>query len=163
MIAAATTTSDKAPTAWAGPKLVEGKKNAVTLVNTVVARKRAVQLSSLVARTMPWSTMTPETIPVRLKATCTEVNVDVDSPKIMTLPLWKTCWAFSSRNGAFVPGDRLSTVCWRSCPNSAFHRRFRHPRRPSCAPQRVRDTGTARHDRRPDTQSVVHLECAAKA
>src|SRR5271156_5996821 len=31
--------------------------------------------------------MTPETIPIRLKATCTEVNVDVDSPKIMTLPL----------------------------------------------------------------------------
>src|SRR6266403_5428354 len=50
--------------------------------------------------------MTPETIPIRLKATCTEVNVDVDSPKIMTLPLWKTCWAFWSRNGAFVPGDR---------------------------------------------------------
>jgi hypothetical protein len=66
---------------------VEGKKNAVTLVNTVVARKRAVQPSSLVARTMPWSTMTPETIPIRLKATCTEVNADVDSPKIMTLPL----------------------------------------------------------------------------
>ncbi len=60
--------------------------------------------------------MTPETIPIRLKATCTEVNVDVDSPKIMTLPLWKTCWAFWSRNGAFVPGDRrfnrlLAMVC----------------------------------------------------
>jgi hypothetical protein len=29
--------------------------------------------------------MTPETIPIRLKATCTEVNVAVDSLKIMTL------------------------------------------------------------------------------
>src|SRR6266851_5526019 len=60
--------------------------------------------------------MTPETIPIRLKATCTEVKVDVDSPKIMTLPLWKTCWAFWTRNGAFVPGDRpfdhlLAMVC----------------------------------------------------
>src|SRR6267154_4794067 len=70
--------------------------------------------------------MTPETIPTRLKATCTMVNVDVDSPKIMTLLLWKACWAFCllwkacwafwSRNGAFVPGDRrfnrlLAMVC----------------------------------------------------
>src|SRR5260370_16169850 len=110
--------------------------------------------------------MTPETIPIRLKATCTEVNVAVDSPKIMTLPLWKTCWAFGLGTERSSLAIGVSTVCWRwfaSLPNSALHRSFRHPKITSCAPRRVRDTGTARHDQSPDTKQVVHLECAAKA
>ena len=58
-----------------------GKKNPVTLVRTVVARKMAVQPSSFLPPSMPTS---PATIPIRLMMTCSVVNVDNDMPKIMT-------------------------------------------------------------------------------
>src|ERR1700674_3760365 len=72
------------PTAWGAPKLAEGKKKPVTLVNAVVARKSAVQPSSFFAPNMPTRTMNPEKMPTRLKTTCAAVNEDVDIPKIMT-------------------------------------------------------------------------------
>src|SRR5882724_13034785 len=99
--------------------------------------------------------MTPETIPIRLKATCTEVNGDVDSPKIMTLPLGRRAGHFGLGTEHSSLAIGVSTVCRRwfaSLPHSALHRSFRHPRRPPCAPRRVRDTGTARRVQSPDTK-----------
>src|SRR5271169_2948345 len=72
-----------------------------------------------------------------------------------------------TKNEEFVPGDWrfgiLLAMVYLASQNPAPHRGFRHLGRASCAPRRARDTGKARHDRSPDTQSVVHSECAAKA
>src|SRR5712691_8075397 len=57
--------------------------NPVTLVNTVVARKSAVQPGSRCDLNMPPRTTTPEKIPSRLTTTCTAVNVEIDRPTIM--------------------------------------------------------------------------------
>jgi hypothetical protein len=66
-----------------GPNPDEGNKNPVTLVRTVVARKSAVQFVSSLERTMPITATSPETIPTRLKRTCTRVNVDGVIPRII--------------------------------------------------------------------------------
>src|ERR1700730_15442862 len=61
----------------------------------------------------------------------------------------------------------VSAFCWAmvrlALTKPSTHRGFRHLGRASCAPRRARDTESARHDRSPDTQSVVHSEYAAKA
>ncbi len=72
------------PTTWGGPKLAEGKKNPLTLVNIVVAKKSAVQPGRRLAPNMPMRTRSPERIPTKLKMTCTSVKVDVDRPRIMS-------------------------------------------------------------------------------
>src|SRR5580704_18231024 len=82
-MAAANTTSDTMPTTWGGPRLVKGKKNPVTLVNTVVNRKSAVQPGEPLPPSQPNRTTAPEKIPIKLMITCSVVNVAVDNPKIM--------------------------------------------------------------------------------
>ena len=72
------------PNTCDGRSLVKGKRNPVTLVRTVVARKIAVQLSSFLPPSIPSRTTSPVTIPIRLMMTCSVVNVDSDIPKIMT-------------------------------------------------------------------------------
>src|SRR6266852_2838053 len=70
-----------APTPYDGLNPSKGKKNAVTLVNTVVTRKSAVQPSNLFPASSPNATTTPDKIPTKLIATWTRVNVVM--PKIM--------------------------------------------------------------------------------
>src|SRR5712691_11095143 len=77
------------PTICEGKRRSLGKKNPVTLVKTVVARKRAVQPSRRFEPSMASRTMSPETIPTRLMTTCTSVKLDVDKPRIMTRLLSK--------------------------------------------------------------------------
>jgi hypothetical protein len=60
-----------------------GKRNPVTLVKTVVARKIAVAPSKRFLRNIPKRTNKPEPIPATLINTWTRVNVAVDMPKIM--------------------------------------------------------------------------------
>src|SRR5262245_29878919 len=63
------------PTPWAGVNCLNGKKNPVTLVATVVARKSAVQPSSRFPLSSPNMTTNPEPIPNRLITTCMKVSV----------------------------------------------------------------------------------------
>src|SRR6266852_5694188 len=70
-----------APTPYDGLNPWKGKKNPVTLVNTVVTRKSAVQPSNLFPASSPNATTTPDKIPTKLIATWTKVNVVM--PKIM--------------------------------------------------------------------------------
>src|SRR6266852_6444801 len=70
-----------APTPYDGLNPSKGKKNPVTLVNTVVTRKSAVQPSSLFAASSPNTTTKPDKIPTKLIATWTKVNVVI--PRIM--------------------------------------------------------------------------------
>jgi hypothetical protein len=62
------------------------KRNPVTLVATVVARKSAIQPLSRFAVRNPNKTRTPEQMPTRLSATCTMVSA-VISIVLMTVPL----------------------------------------------------------------------------
>ena len=80
------------PTMWDGSTRSLGKKNPLTLVSTVVARKSAVQPGSLRAHSMPTRAMIPVAIPMRLITTCTTVNVASDMPRIMTRLLSKARW-----------------------------------------------------------------------
>src|SRR5207245_10673671 len=70
------------PTTGDGVTRAEFKKQHVTLCSTVLTRKSAVQSVSRFALNMPNRTMSPETIPIKRKTTCTAVNGDVDIPKI---------------------------------------------------------------------------------
>src|ERR1700682_4056219 len=71
------------PTLWDGRRWSKGKPNPVTLVATVVARKRTVHTSNRFPATRPNITTRPAKIPTRLNTTCTRVNVEVDRPQIM--------------------------------------------------------------------------------
>ena len=53
----------------------------MTLVNTVLARKTAFQLSSRLEANNPNTTTNPDKIPIKLYTTCARVNVVI--PKIM--------------------------------------------------------------------------------
>jgi hypothetical protein len=64
-------------------KPAAGNKNPVTLVKIVVARKRAVQPLILCELNMPYKTMRPDMIPIRLIATCSSVKLCIDMPRIM--------------------------------------------------------------------------------
>src|SRR5277367_5316248 len=77
----ARTTSEIVPTAYDGLNPWYGKKYPVTLVSTVEIRKTAVVPSSLFAESRPNATISPERIPIRLIATCTNVKVDI--PEVM--------------------------------------------------------------------------------
>jgi hypothetical protein len=57
------------PTIWEGKTRSRGNGNPVTLVNTVVARKSAVQPSSLFELNMPTRTTSPAKMPTRLNTT----------------------------------------------------------------------------------------------
>src|ERR1700690_1997818 len=81
----ARTTSEIVPTAYDGLNPWYGKKYPVTLVSTVVLRNTAVIPSSLFAESRPNATMSPERIPIRLIATCTNVKVDI--PEVMIYSL----------------------------------------------------------------------------
>ena len=70
---------DMMPTLWEGKRWSNGKPNPVTLVATVVARKRAVQPLSRFPASSPKITTNPEPIPTRLINTCTKVNVVVST------------------------------------------------------------------------------------
>src|SRR5262245_28579531 len=83
-MAAAKTPSDKRPSTCDGRSRSNGKKNPVTLVATVLARKTAVQPSSRRAVSSPHRTTNPERIPSRLTATCPKVKVFM--PSIMICP-----------------------------------------------------------------------------
>src|SRR5258708_7820704 len=63
------------PTACPGVKRSIRKKNPVTLVRIVAARKIAAQMSSRFAVTKPHVMTNPEPIPIRLNATWSKVNV----------------------------------------------------------------------------------------
>jgi hypothetical protein len=63
------------PTPGDGKKRWNGKRDPVTLVATVLARKSAVQRSSRFALSSPNTTTNPEPIPTKLSTTCTKVNV----------------------------------------------------------------------------------------
>src|ERR1700686_4271767 len=73
--------SDRIPSTWDGSKRWNGKRNPVMLVNTVLARKTAVQISNRFEANNPNTTTNPEKIPIKLNTTCTKVNVVI--PKIM--------------------------------------------------------------------------------
>lgn len=61
--------NDMTPTMWDGKMRSRGKKNPVTLVNIVVARKIKVRPSSLLELNKPTRTTAPERIPSRLMTT----------------------------------------------------------------------------------------------
>src|SRR5271157_3889318 len=82
-MAIASTNSDMSPTLCDGKRWSIGNRNPVTLVNTVVVRKIAVQPSSRLPLRSPYSTTNPEPIPARLMITCSRVNVEVVMPRIM--------------------------------------------------------------------------------
>ena len=63
------------PTAWAGVKPWNGKPNPVKLVATVVVRNVAVQPSSRLRASRPYITISPERMPIKLSATCTNVKI----------------------------------------------------------------------------------------
>jgi hypothetical protein len=69
------------PTTWDARSSWNGKRNPVTLVSTVLVRKVAVQPSSRFAVKNPYTTIRPEAIPIKLMATCT--NVNIASPRLM--------------------------------------------------------------------------------
>ena len=75
-----------APKIAAGVTVVAGNMNLVTLVSTVVARNSAVQPGIRCAPSMPYSTTRPETMPIKLMATCSLVKAAIDSPRIMKPP-----------------------------------------------------------------------------
>src|SRR5712691_11883898 len=77
----ASTNSDRMPAPCDAKKRWSGKRNAVTLVVTVLTRKSAVQPSSRFPTSSPNTTTNPEKIPIKLSTTCTKVNVVM--PKIM--------------------------------------------------------------------------------
>src|SRR5437588_9580956 len=68
------------PTPWEGRKRWNGKRNPVTLVSTVLARKTAVQPATRFPESIPYATTNPARIPTRLITTCTSVNVDMAPP-----------------------------------------------------------------------------------
>src|SRR4051794_7371031 len=78
------------PTQCGAPKCVSGKPNPVTLVATVVARKSAVQRSSRLPLSSPYTTTNPEAIPTRLIAVCIRVYV-LRSNIILCLPSEAVC------------------------------------------------------------------------
>src|SRR3979490_2452057 len=71
------------PTIWDGKRCSNGNRYPVTLVITVVVRNSAVQPSRLLPPSIPYTTKSPETIPIRLMAVCTMVKVAMLMPKIM--------------------------------------------------------------------------------
>jgi hypothetical protein len=77
------TTSETMPKMRAGVSVVPGNKNPVTLVSTVVRRNRAVQPGSRCEPNMPNTTISPQTIPIRLMMTWSKVKVCSDNPNIM--------------------------------------------------------------------------------
>jgi hypothetical protein len=67
-------------------KPARGNKNPVTLVKIVIARKGAVQPLILCELNMPYKTMRPDMIPIRLITlitTCSSVKLSIDMPRIM--------------------------------------------------------------------------------
>src|SRR4051812_36898049 len=78
------------PTQCGAPKCVRGKPNPVALVATVVARKSAVQRSSRLPLSSPYTTTNPEAIPTRLIAVCIRVYV-LRSKIILCLPSEAVC------------------------------------------------------------------------
>src|SRR5579864_5438732 len=80
-MASARITREIPPTTWDARRPRNGKRNPVTLVNTVLVRKVAVQPSSRFAVKNPYTTIRPEAIPIKLIATCTKVNIV--SPRLM--------------------------------------------------------------------------------
>src|ERR1700687_108643 len=90
------------PTPWDGKNLWNGKKNPVTLVATVLVKKRAVQPSDIFAPSSSNPTTNPEMIPTRLIATWTKVSVVI--PKIMM---------------CLLSGSEDITIRWRNFPHIA--------------------------------------------
>src|ERR1700686_3945525 len=89
--------SDRIPSTWDGSKRWNGKRNPVMLVNTVLARKTAVQPSNRFEANNPNTTTKPEKIPIKLNTTCTKVNVVI--PKIMMGILSEMiCYCRTARN-----------------------------------------------------------------
>src|ERR1700674_371124 len=80
-------TSEMTPTTCGAPKLLELKKNPVTLVAIVVTRKTAVQPGNLCARHRPIATTTPQAMAMRLITTCNKVKAAVDIPRIMAMTM----------------------------------------------------------------------------
>jgi hypothetical protein len=66
-----------------GSSFSNGNKKPVALVRIVVSRKRAVRPGILFESKSPNKTTSPETIPMRLIATCRIVKADELIPKTM--------------------------------------------------------------------------------
>src|SRR5204863_233137 len=71
------TSSETTPTMWEGKIWSRGNRKPVTLVRTVVARKRAVQPLAVLELSIAAATRIPATIPTRLSTTCNNVNADL--------------------------------------------------------------------------------------
>src|ERR1700722_1368918 len=83
-MAAESTTSDRTPTPSPGVKPWKGKPKPVRLVASVVTKKMGTQLSIGFAVSSPYKTTKPDSKPIRLNTTCTNVNAVI--PRIILRP-----------------------------------------------------------------------------
>ena len=93
------------PTLCDGSRCSTGKPNPVTLVSTVVHRKRVVHPSRRTPDIIPNTTIKPEAMPIRLITTCSRVNASSVIPRVM-VDLVSFSWSEGPGTRAIVAEPR---------------------------------------------------------